>query len=167
MFRFMRATTGKILPNDIKAQCTTSMSKLFHSCDTQSGWKHGGAYTFSEGKDNNRVDVYTYFMDPKHVRPDPPPARLPSSCDVYYKFLYDEFFVSGGLWAGDDEGMSRFRSNIRRCGAVTAWKFKYKTEPDSNGFEWDAYGTLPIGRQWNCVRQAIVDSGGAPDVVCG
>lgn len=169
-FRFLRNSRGKILPNDIKAQCTKTMLRLFHDCDTQSQWKHGGGFTFSEGKDNNRVDVYTYYVDPKHARPDPPPARLPSSCDVWYKFFggYDEFFVSGGLWAGDDWGQSQLLPNIRRCGAVTAWRFNYRAEPDGNGIEWDAYGTLPIGaQQWNCVRQAIVDSGGAPDVGCG
>jgi hypothetical protein len=169
-FKFIRDTRGKILPNDIKAQCISAIGKLFHGCDTSSGWKYGGGYTFSEGKDDKRVDVYSYSVDPRRDRPSPIPEKLPSHCDVWFKFFngYDEFFVSGGLWAGDDWGQSKLLPNLRRCGLVMSWKFEYRAEPGQDGLEWDAYGTLPIGaQQWNCVRQAVVDSGGAPDIGCG
>jgi hypothetical protein len=34
--------------------------------------------------------------------------------------------------------------------------------------EWNAYGRLPIGSQmWDCVRKAVVDSGGPSDIGCG
>ncbi|KAH8727070.1 hypothetical protein GQ44DRAFT_758170 [Phaeosphaeriaceae sp. PMI808] len=168
--KFSRDQTGKLPSNDVKKQCTDTVPKLFHGCDTSSGWKHGGAYTFRKGEGNNRKDVYAYSFDPKRDRPNPIPAKLPSKCDVWFKFFngYDEVFVSGGLWAGDDWGQSRLLPNLRRCGALTGWRFDYRAEPGKDGLEWDAFATLPIGhQQWNCVRQAVVDSGGAADIGCG
>ncbi|KAF2468348.1 uncharacterized protein BDR25DRAFT_344341 [Lindgomyces ingoldianus] len=163
-FRFYRRPGGKLLPNEIKKQCTDTMPKIFHECDTSTNWKHGGAYTFSKGQD----DIYTYYVEPRHERPDPIPTKLPGKCDVWYKFWYDEFYIYGGLWAGNDWGQGQLLPNLRRCGIVSEWRFTYKEEPDKDGVEWEAYGRLPIGaQQWNCVRQAVVDSGGPSDIGCG
>lgn len=162
--RFYRRLGGKLGPNAVKEQCLDTMPKLFHGCDTSSKWKHGGVYTFSQGDD----DLYTYYVEPRHVRPDPIPEKTIGLCDVWYKFFYDEFYISGGLFAGNDFGQDKLLPNLRRCGVVSEWRFDYKDEPDNNNVEWDAYGRLPIGSQmWGCVRQAMIDAGGPSDMGCG
>lgn len=144
--------------------CLSTMPKLFHGCDTSSKWKHGGAYTFTQGGE----DIYTFYVEPRHERPFPIPESPFGKCDVWYKFFYDEFYLYGGLFAGSDFGQSALLPNLRRCGVVSEWRFDYRVEPSDDGTEWEAYGRLPIGSQmWDCVRSAMVDSGGPSNIGCG
>lgn len=146
-------------PDEVEAQCMESMPKILHHCDTDSGYKHGAAMTWGD-------EEFVYYINPKHERPamDEPAG----SCDVYYKFLYDEFWIYGAGWAGDDHGQSELLPNLRRCGVVSSWTFEYYDEYSDAGMEWKAKGKLPVGaHQWDCVRQAVVDSGGPPNLGCG
>ncbi|KAF1817297.1 hypothetical protein P152DRAFT_14723 [Eremomyces bilateralis CBS 781.70] len=163
-FKLHRTSDGTLPSDEVERQCNSAMSKIFHGCDTSTNWKHGGAYAFTKDK----KEIYTYLVEPARSRPDPIPAKLPGTCDVWYKFWHAEFFIHGGLWAEGDYGQDKLLPNLRRCGVVTAWKFEYREESDKDNLEWYAYGHLPVGaQQWNCVRQAVVDSGGPPDIGCG
>jgi hypothetical protein len=149
-------------PEAVEAQCNAAIPTMIHSCDTSSHWKHGGGFDVSDGD----TEVYSYTLTPLWTRP-PPPAEdsVPGRCEVHYKFLFDSFVVNGGGWADDDFGSDHFVKNVKRCGALTSWKFEYFTDPGKDGFEWEASGRLPIGKMWSCIRSAVRDSGG-PDVAC-
>jgi hypothetical protein len=153
-------SSAHLAANSVEDQCIDSMPKLIKDCDKGSRWKLGGAVIWGD-------ETYVYYITPKHERPLPAPGKLPGKCDVWYKFLWDSFTVYGGGWAGNDHGQNKLLPNLRRCGALTKWKFEYLEEPFEDGMEWKATGRLPIGaQQWNCVRKAVVDSGGPSDVVC-
>jgi hypothetical protein len=151
-------------PDEIKSQCVEKMYKLLNDCDVDSTFKHGGSLTIARG-DN---PLYEYSAYGYHNRPDPIPAEKPAKCDVWYKFFYNEFFISGGLFAGSDHGQDYLLPNLRKCGVVSEWWFEYKGSIEGDNFEWDAYGRLPIGaQQWGCVRQAIIDAGASTGFKCG
>lgn len=146
-------------PDEVEAKCKESLLHTIHGCDTNSHWKHGGVYTWGDGN-------YEYYFTPKRDRPAQP-DKVPGKCDVWYKFWYDEFYIYGGGWAGHDHGQEKLLPNLRRCGVVSEWRFDYREDPQDE-IEWEAYGRIPIGaQQWDCVRQAVVDSGGPSDIGCG
>ncbi|KAE9983375.1 hypothetical protein EG328_010012 [Venturia inaequalis] len=147
----------------VDQQCLDAIGRTTHNCDTASRWKSGGYYTISDGED----DVFTYLVKPNKERP-PVPTALPATCKVAYKFLYNSFWIKGGGWADDEERRDLLAANVRRCGAVTAWRFDwYGVGGGSEGMEWEAYGRLPVWMgTWNCVAKAVVDSGGRADVEC-
>ncbi|KAF2108566.1 hypothetical protein BDV96DRAFT_587435 [Lophiotrema nucula] len=164
--RFYRRPGGKLGAAAVQAQCLDTMPKLFHGCDTSSKWKHGGVHTFSQGDD----DIYTYYLEPRHTRPDPIPDSPPALCNVWSKFAHVEFTISGGLFAGNDHGQGTLLPSLRTCGVVTDWEFHYKDsgEPDENNIEWDATGSLPLGSQmWGCVRWAMIQAGAPESLGCG
>lgn len=155
-----RATFSKYA---VDQQCLDAISRITHNCDTTSYWKYGGYYTISSDAD----ELYTYLIKPKKERPSPPSTTLPASCKLAYKFFYNSVWIRGGGWADDEDRRNALADNVRKCGVVTAWKFDWYEEASSDGMEWEAYGRLSIwGRMWECVRQAIVDSGGPGDVEC-
>jgi hypothetical protein len=163
-FRLFRRL-GRLPSEDVNAQCLDALPKIFHhNCDTDSQWKHGGSVTYNKGDEA----AYTWYMEPRHARPLPIPAKASAKCEVWWKATHVEFFISGGLWAGDDYGQSQLLPNLRGCGDVTAWTFDYNEEPKEDGREWEAYGRLPYwGDQWGCVRQAMIDAGADGDFGCG
>lgn len=84
--------------------------------------------------------------------------------------FYDEFYIYGGLWADTDHGQEKLMPSLRHCGVVSESAFDYLLNPDDSGadYEWRAYGRLPVGaQQWIRVKQAVIDSGGPGDIVCG
>lgn len=148
-------------------KCKAVMADLIDGCDTNSHeWKHGGRFVWAT--DPNSPDAeYTFNMRAKRARNTPVGKRV-GKCDVWYKFWYDEFFISGGGFAGADHGQSQLLGNLRRCGVVSEWRFDYYDKIQDDGTEWNAYGRIPIGaQQWDCVRRAMVDSGSQGDIGCG
>jgi hypothetical protein len=154
-------SSAHLSADDVEAQCMDSIPHIIDDCDTTTRWKHGGAHIWGD-------EAYVYYVTPKHERPTPAPEKVPGKCDVWYKFWYDEFYIYGGGWAGDDHGQSVLLPRLRDCGVVSEWRFDYYPDIQSDGMEWNAYGRIPIGaQQWDCVRKAVVAAGGPADIGCG
>lgn len=81
------------------------------------------------------------------------------SCDVSYKFLFDEFEVRGKDWDDNQLGANGegLMDAIQNCGAITNWNFQWT--PDDPNYDWYASGNLPIGVK-SCVGSAVVRAGG-------
>ncbi|KAF2869219.1 hypothetical protein BDV95DRAFT_621072 [Massariosphaeria phaeospora] len=159
------AASGRWSAAVFEDKCLDVLPDLVTGCDGASRWKTGGVSRFQDGDD----DIYTFMFTPKHDRPSPVPSEAPGWCDVYFKFPapYNEFYIYGGLWAGNDHGQGQLLPNVRRCGVVTDWEFEYYEEPDKDGYEWKAWGKIPIGaQQWGCIANAVKDSHG-PEITCG
>ncbi|KAI1640781.1 hypothetical protein F4809DRAFT_637233 [Biscogniauxia mediterranea] len=85
-----------------------------------------------------------------------------TSCDVWYKFFFNEFDVRGrGLKdallgpALDGAGL---RDRVNHCGDVTSWGFEYT--PNDPNYDWHAWGRTPIGTR-SCIGSAVVAVGGS------
>ncbi|KAF2734646.1 hypothetical protein EJ04DRAFT_602331 [Polyplosphaeria fusca] len=145
-------------------KCISVFKDLIDGCDTNDHLrKHGGGFTWA----SNGKQEYQFTIAP--VRERPTRSRTPGKCDVYYKFLYDEFFLRGGGFAGYDYGQDQLLPKLRSCGVVSEWKFTYFDElADDDDAEWEAYGRLPIGsQQWGCVRDAMQGAGHEGSLKCG
>lgn len=97
--------------------------------------------------------------------PPPPPAPDADSCDVSYKFLWDQFEVRGknfdpAKFGNNGDGLQK---QIKGCGDLS--QFSFKTTPDDPTYQWYASGHLPIGTK-ACVGRAVVSAGGATDGNC-
>ena len=139
-------------------ECNYYMSTITNGCDVPSpdnnpmNWKHGGSM-----KDNNGVN---YIIVPKAMRA-PSPNKVLGNCNSKYAFLFATFHVYGGGWANSDFGHASggLYAQIRGCGLITKWKFKYFDEPHPDGTEWHASGRLPIGTG-SCLGRAVTSAGG-------
>jgi hypothetical protein len=82
-----------------------------------------------------------------------------NSCDVSYKFLFDQFEIRGKVWEGNELGANGegLLKQLRGCGDLTEWHFEWT--PNDVTYEWYASGHLPIGTK-NCVGNAVHTAGG-------
>ena len=139
-------------------ECSYYLSVVMNGCDAPNGksnpmnWKHGGSIS-----DYNKI---TYSVTPNENRPSAPSAPL-GSCTSWYKVFYATFDVYGAGFANSDYGQAPggLLDQLRGCGVVTGWTFEYNTSPSSDGTEWHAYGSLPIGTR-GCVGSAVTSAGG-------
>jgi hypothetical protein len=113
-------------------------------------WKHGGSIT-----DNNSIK---YTITPTQPRP-PPPSSPQGHCEAHYWPSHWAWQVSGGGFSQGDT-RAAIESNMRGCGAVTAFKFEYYDKPQADGTEWWSSGTLPIFMSDHCVAKAVRSAGG-------
>ncbi|KAI0595108.1 hypothetical protein F4775DRAFT_595597 [Biscogniauxia sp. FL1348] len=85
-----------------------------------------------------------------------------TSCDVWYKFFFNEFDVRGRGFKDELLGPALdgagLRDRINHCGDVTNWGFEYT--PDDPDYDWYAWGRTPIGTR-SCIGSAVVDIGGS------
>lgn len=117
--------------------------------DNPMNWKHGGSIT-----DNNGI---TYTIAPTESRLAPPNSPQ-GRCDAKRHIWGYTWNVYGRGFADSDWGR-RLLSEIRGCGAVTAWKFKYGGDLPANT-EWHASGTLPLTISNHCLAKAVRSAGG-------
>jgi hypothetical protein len=152
-------------PEEVHQKCEDVFTDLLDNCQKKfKTWRHGG--TFSWATNPGTDDEYMFQIDPRRERPMPV-GQSHGSCQVWYKFFYNEFILYGGMFAGDDWGQKVLLPKLRNCGVVSEWKFEYYDEVQDDGVEWRSTGRLPIGaQQWNCVKNAMKDAGG-PDMKCG
>ena len=93
-------------------------------------YKFGGTLTTGDG--------WAFHLDPLAQQIDE------DSCDVSYKFLYDNFEVRGKDWpdaklGANGEGLKK---QIGGCGDLTDWGFEWT--PNDVKYQWYLYGHLPI-----------------------
>ena len=109
---------------------------------------------------------------PASAQPTPTSSNAPTptatdadSCDVSYKFVYDEFQIRGKNFVPASFGTdgSGLKHQIAGCGAITDWNFQLT--PTDPTYQWSASGHLPIGTK-ACVGRAVVSAGGANDDNC-
>jgi hypothetical protein len=122
----------------------------------------------------NRQPLDPSQQDPVYAHPGVPldrgavanliatwPSSVPEgdSCDVSYKFLFDEFEVRGKGWTDAELGPDgdNLKSQISGCGDLTSWNFQLT--PTDPTYQWYASGNLPIGVK-NCVGKAVQSAGG-------
>lgn len=114
-------------------------------------YKYGGTFTSGDG--------WEYKMTPLAKKTNG------VTCDVNYKFFYDEFEIRGRYWPDAKLGIDGqgLLDKLRVCGVVSDWLFK--PTPDDCCMQWYAYGKLPIGTR-SCVGSAVVAAGGANSGSC-
>ena len=150
--------TGPLNYQVFAEECNYNLNTIMNGCDAPNGnsnpmnWKHGGSM-------NDYNDV-AYTIAPNANRA-PPPDKPLGYCQSWYKGILASFDVYGGGWADSDWGQSPggVLDQIRGCGAVTGWRFEYYDTPASEGYEWHAWGNLPIGTR-RCLGDAVPSSGG-------
>ena len=87
----------------------------------------------------------------------PSDQELVSGCDSTYKFLWNEYVVWGGGWAGGDWGKT-LRDQVDDCALLPdTWSFEYCTGDD--GREWTAKFRTGIFQK-KCVASATEEAGG-------
>lgn len=113
--------------------------------------------------DNNQIQ---YKIEPKTWRKDAPDKPL-ATCNADYHFWggYYGISVEGWGFSNSDFGGQTLLPSLRRCGATTAWQFKYYDKPKDNGLEWYAYATLPLFISKGCAGDAVSWAGG-PNNYC-
>jgi hypothetical protein len=172
-FSFNRRKSNLVSKVDLVQDCREALPKVFHNCDTQSHLKHGGSYDYNLKLADGGLDFrYGFGFSGNEERVWPLKSPLPTYCDVYNKVGFAEVWVYGGGWESHGFGQDKLLPNLRRnCGgpgSVSGWTFEYFSEPDQGGNEWKSRFSLPWNaNNWNCVRQALVESGGNPNVGCG
>jgi hypothetical protein len=116
-------------------------------------WKHGGSMS-----DKNDIK---YTIEPTQTR-SPPPSSPQGTCKAKAQVLFHYTWeVSGGGWK-DGDTKAALRKKMGECGLMTKWKFDYYDEPQSDGTEWHASGTLPWAIADHCVAWAVEAAGGFP-----
>ncbi|KAL9115648.1 MAG: hypothetical protein Q9227_000016 [Pyrenula ochraceoflavens] len=95
----------------------------------------------------------------------PTPAPATDTCDVSYKFLYDEFEVRGKNFDASKFGKdgSGLEKQISGCGDLTEWHFEWT--PKDPKYQWHVSGHLPIGTK-NCIGNAVESAGGSSKGNC-
>lgn len=151
--------SGSAIPFN-EADCDKYLNTVSDGCDGNDpsnpmNWKGGGTIY---------VDTASYHIDPRATR-QPLPNKPNGSCDVQYKFIYDEFWIWGNGYAGSDygQGDGGLFQQIKGCNGLTDWSFTYGL--GSDGREWSAHGKLLIGKA-ACVGRAIASAGGPQGVDC-
>ncbi|KAF1956757.1 hypothetical protein CC80DRAFT_593462 [Byssothecium circinans] len=93
-FRFLRRKANLLSAGDIKQNCLEALRQVFHNCETNTGFKHGGSYDYNSKRADGKLDfLYGFGFSGQRDRPWPIPSPLPSQCDVYNKFGYAEVWV--------------------------------------------------------------------------
>ncbi|KAI0145417.1 hypothetical protein GGR57DRAFT_480152 [Xylariaceae sp. FL1272] len=149
-----------------EAECNKQLKATSTNCDGNDpanpmNWKGGGTTTITSTNPDLKV---LYHITPKRSR-QPLPNSPGGSCDVEYKFLYDEFWIWGNGYATSDYGQQSggLLQQLKGCDGLTGWNFNYGLGDD--GREWSANGHLLIGKA-GCVGRAIVSAGGPSGVDC-
>ncbi|KAI1115450.1 hypothetical protein F5Y14DRAFT_129786 [Nemania sp. NC0429] len=155
--------SGVKIPFD-EAECNKQLIATSDGCDGNDpanpmDWKAGGTTTIT----STNPDLKVYY----NVKPKAPRQPLPNtpggSCDVRYKFIYDEFKIWGNGYATSDFGHNGLLQQLKGCDGLTGWNFNYGLGDD--GREWTAGGHLLIGKA-GCVAHAIASAGGPSGVHC-
>lgn len=106
-------------------------------------------------------------VPPSPPSPSPSPSAGPDadSCDVSYKFFFDEFQIRGKNFDASkiDTDGSGLEKQIKGCGDLTKWNFQMT--PKDPAYQWHASGRLPIGVK-DCVGRAVISGGGATIADC-
>ncbi|KAI8961588.1 hypothetical protein F5Y11DRAFT_366628 [Daldinia sp. FL1419] len=157
--------SGVKIPFD-ETECNKQLKATSDNCDGNDpanpmNWKGGGITTITSTNPDLQV---LYHIAPKAVR-QPLPNNPGGSCDVAYKFLYDEFWIWGNGYATSDFGQQSngLMQQLKGCDGLTNWSFNYGLGDD--GREWSASGRLLIGKA-DCVGRAIASAGGPSGVDC-
>lgn len=150
---------GKVIPFN-EEYCNTQLNRISDDCDGNDpanpmNWKGGGQLGLPDA---------LYHINPQALR-QPLPNTPSGSCDVQYKFLFDEFWIWGNGYATWDYGQSDggLLQQVKGCDGLSDWSFSYGL--GSDGREWSAHGKLLIGKA-GCVGRAIESAGGPKDVDC-
>ncbi|KAI1504090.1 hypothetical protein F5X99DRAFT_424618 [Biscogniauxia marginata] len=95
-------------------------------------------------------------------------AWVRTSCNVYYKFLFNAFDVRGrgfkDALVGPALDGGDLKRHIQHCGEVTSWGFEYT--PNDPDYDWHAWGRTPIGTK-SCIGSAVEAVGGTADNCVG
>ncbi|KAI2463235.1 hypothetical protein F4781DRAFT_417305 [Annulohypoxylon bovei var. microspora] len=157
--------SGVKIPFD-EAECNKQLKATSDNCDGNDpanpmNWKGGGTTTIMSTNPDLKV---LYHIAPKSAR-QPLPNKPGGSCDVAYKFLYDEFWIWGNGYVTSDFGQQSngLMQQLKGCDGLTDWNFNYGLGDD--GREWSANGHLLIGKA-GCVGRAIGSAGGPSGVDC-
>ena len=157
--------SGVKIPFD-EAECNKQLKATSDNCDGNDpanpmNWKGGGTTTITSTNPDLKV---LYHITPKSAR-QPLPNKPGGSCDVKYKFLYDEFWIWGNGYATSDyaQRSNGLMQQLKGCDGLTGWNFNYGLGDD--GREWSANGHLLIGKA-DCVGRAIASAGGPLGIDC-
>ncbi|KAI1769817.1 hypothetical protein F4818DRAFT_450792 [Hypoxylon cercidicola] len=157
--------SGVKIPFD-EAECNKQLKATSDNCDGNDpanpmNWKGGGTTTITS---TNPALKLLYHITPKSAR-QPLPNKPGGSCNVAYKFLYDEFWIWGNGYATSDFGQQSngLMQQLKGCDGLTDWNFNYGLGDD--GREWSANGHLLIGKA-GCVGRAIGSANGPSGVDC-
>ncbi|KAG8526365.1 uncharacterized protein KY384_000358 [Bacidia gigantensis] len=137
----------------------TFISQVIDGCDGSDklnnpfNYKFGGTFTTPDG--------WQFTLTPKAQK------TKDESCNVKYKFLFDDFEVQGkyfpdAVLGANGEGLQK---QISGCGKLENWNFQRHATDQDNEWQWTASGRLPIGTK-SCVGSATRSAGGndnAPD----
>jgi hypothetical protein len=71
----------------------------------------------------------------------PPWITPQSTCDAWYKVLFDSWDIYDGGYSSWDWGQKTILGNFSSCigSTPTHWRFQYYDQPDENGNEWHAW----------------------------
>ncbi|KAH8588749.1 hypothetical protein B0O99DRAFT_693184 [Bisporella sp. PMI_857] len=118
---------GVKIPFD-KAECNKQLKATSNNCDGNDpacpmNWKGGGTTTITSTSPDLKV---LYHITPKDIR-QALPTKPSGSCDVQYKFLYDEFWIWGNGYATSDYGQKNngLLQRLEGCDGLTGWSFDY------------------------------------------
>ncbi|KAI1124880.1 hypothetical protein F5Y10DRAFT_284663 [Nemania abortiva] len=157
--------SGVKIPFD-EPECNKQFKAMSDNCDGNDpanpiNWKGGGTTTITSTSPDLKV---LYHIMPTSLR-QPLPNKPGGSCNVAYKFLYDEFWIWGNGWvtSGFGQQSNGLLHQLKGCGGLTGWNFHYGLGDD--GREWSANGHLLIGKA-DCVGHAIASAGGPSGVHC-
>ncbi|KAI1409240.1 hypothetical protein F5Y13DRAFT_203653 [Hypoxylon sp. FL1857] len=157
--------SGVKIPFD-ETECNRQLKATSDNCDGNDpanpmNWKGGGTTTITSTNPDLKV---LYHITPKSAR-QALPNKPGGSCDVQYKFIYDEFWIWGNGYATSDFGQSGngLLQQLKGCDGLTGWNFNYGLGND--GREWSANGHVLIGKA-GCVGRAIASAGGPSGVDC-
>ncbi|KAI4858556.1 hypothetical protein F4820DRAFT_442238 [Hypoxylon rubiginosum] len=119
--------SGVKIPFD-EAECNKQLKATSDNCDGNDpanpmSWKGGGTTTITSTNPDLKV---LYHITPKSAR-QPLPNQPGGSCNVAYKFLYDEFWIWGNGYATSDFGQQSkgLMQQLKGCDGLTHWNFSY------------------------------------------
>ncbi|GAW21129.1 hypothetical protein ANO14919_106460 [Xylariales sp. No.14919] len=119
--------SGVNIPFD-EPECNKRLKATSDDCDGNDpanpmNYKGGGTTTITSTNPDLKV---LYHITPKQNR-QPLPNTPGGSCNVAYKFLYDEFWIWGNGYATSDFGQQSngLLRRLKGCDRLTGWNFNY------------------------------------------
>ncbi|KAI9798476.1 MAG: hypothetical protein M1833_004742 [Piccolia ochrophora] len=139
-------------------ECKENMGFLKTHCD---GNDPENPLDFKHGGHRWAKDVQYEYLPFGQRRAIPAMKETKAKCTVKDKVFFFAFQVWGGGFSTSHSGRDpdKLFKEIRGCGVITKWRFKYFDKPDENGYEWFADGQLPV-HKLGCVGRAIGSAGG-------
>ncbi|KAM5444295.1 hypothetical protein MferCBS31731_000812 [Microsporum ferrugineum] len=139
---------GKNTADFNKKECLESFERIIHGCDGNDvnnplNWKFGGMWRRGE---------YTYELNVKREN-RPWPLKSPYGfCEGIYRAIYSSYTLKGAGFSSWDSGQETLVPNMKSCFGLglTAYNFKYFSEPDKDGMEWEVTFKTPIWVQARC-----------------